>query len=314
MSANKVFSIPSKQKGVALIMLVLVLVIASAATFLSSFGGNNLKIERDKKTALALTEAKSALIGWSASHSTMPGILPCPEDVSLIGTPNEGVAKTSCTGPSLGRLPWKTLGFGDLRDGNGDKLWYVISNGFRSSPINLNSQAQLTVDGQQGAAVAIIFSSGPPLHNQIRSPINLANPAHYLDLVNANGGNAFLSKGLPAVFNDQLKIVTKNDLFKTIKFRILGEIRGDSSQGLKQYFLLNQSVYSYADINLDGKSDAGQLIGTPSYNGDQSSLFFSSQKKSMLVNNGWMNLTQYSMSYDRKRVTLLLGDQSMIVE
>ena len=303
-----------KQRGVAVAMLMFVLAFLAATGFLVHFGAAPLRIERDKNTALVLTEAKVALIGWSAGQNT-PGILPCPEDISLIGTPNEGSAKSSCTLPSIGRLPWKTLGVGDLHDGNGDKLWYVISNGFRTSPINSNSLQQLTVDGLQNAAVAIIFSPGPALRSQNRSALSATNVSQYLDLINNSGTNAFISTGATDSFNDKLKIITKSDLFKVVNFRILGEIRGDSSQGLSRYFS-GYGNYPFADINADGNADNNQLVGSPSYNGSQlaNSLFFSTQKKQMLVNNNWVSLVQYSLSPDKKKVTLLLGNQSVTVE
>ena len=71
-----------KQRGVAVAMLVFVLAFLAATGFLVHFGAAPLRIERDKNTALVLTEAKVALIGWSAGQNT-PGILPCPEDISL---------------------------------------------------------------------------------------------------------------------------------------------------------------------------------------------------------------------------------------
>lgn len=297
-----------------MVVLIFIFVVALMTVILvvQNLNITSLKFDRERRTALALTEAKTALIGWSASQNT-PGILPCPEDISLIGTPNEGSAKSSCNAlPSIGRLPWKTLGIGDLRDGNGDKLWYVISNGFRASPINLNSVPQLTVDNQPNLAVAIIFSPGPALSNQNRSSSNMTNVAYYLDEANKNGTNLFVTKGLAGSFNDQLKIITKKELFKVVNFRILGEMRGDSSQGLNRYFF-RYGNYPFADINSDGDADNNQLIGSPSYNGSllANSLFFSTQKKQMLVNNGWMSLIQYNLNEDRKKVVLTLGDQSV---
>jgi hypothetical protein len=33
----------------------------------------------------------------------------------------------------IGRLPWKTLGIPDLRDGDGERLWYAVSNNFKNN-------------------------------------------------------------------------------------------------------------------------------------------------------------------------------------
>lgn len=123
-----------EQEGVALLVLVFILALAVTAYALQMATANEFKADRELKTSKALMDAKSALLGWSVLQNT-PGQLPCPEDTSLIGLPTEGQAKTSCSLPAIGRLPWRTLGLGDIRDGNGDKLWYVISSGFRTPPI-----------------------------------------------------------------------------------------------------------------------------------------------------------------------------------
>ena len=118
-----------------------------AATILvSSFSKATLQIERDKKTAEALAQAKEALIGYAINvqfpnsnscyntfthinNCPRPGELPCPD------TNNDGSAD-SCSNQSdrLGRLPWKTLGLPDLRDGSGERLWYAVSNNFKNNP------------------------------------------------------------------------------------------------------------------------------------------------------------------------------------
>ena len=112
----------SKQGGIALIIFALILVLATTTFFVSQLDGNNIKIERDKKTVAALAEAKAALLGFGAQSgaalgSARPGELPCP-DIN-----NSGVEAASCNGNVVGRLPWKTLGINDLRDGDGERLW-----------------------------------------------------------------------------------------------------------------------------------------------------------------------------------------------
>lgn len=318
MNCQCIRNLSSKQKGMALIMLLLVIALVSVTSFFRYLDATKVKMARDRKTALALLQGKTALIAWSSNQST-PGILPCPEDVTLIGTLNEGSAKSSCSNtlPSIGRLPWKTIGMGDLRDGNGDKLWYAISSGFRGAPINLNSLGKLTLDGQSNEVLAIIFSPGVPLKNQNRLPENQTNQSHYLDLANSGGTNFFVSKGSPVLFNDKLIPVTRNELFRVVNMRVLGEIRGDTSQGLRKYFV-SAGKFAFADINADGDADANQVAGSPSYNGVDSqstnSLFFSTSKKQMLVNNGWMQLVHYELNHDRQKVILTLGQQTLLVE
>ena len=102
-------------------------------------------IERDKKTAAALAQAKEALLGFAAgidltaAGAPRPGDLPCPD------FDNDGTADTPCGGAALGRLPWQRLGLPDLRDGDGERLWYAVSSNFKNNP-----RTACTSPGQAG--------------------------------------------------------------------------------------------------------------------------------------------------------------------
>jgi hypothetical protein len=225
------------QRGLTLILWVFMLGIVAAAYMLRALNGDMVKTERGKETAVALAEAKTALIGWAATRST-PGQLPCPEDTTLIGSVNEGNAKSSCTLPAIGRLPWRSLGIGDVRGGNGERLWYVISPGFRTPPINSDSPAQLTVDGVAGSAVAIIFSPGLALAGQTRPVPTSANPpdvTQYLDLSNSNGNGPFVTTGAADSFNDRLLIISHDELFGVVEKRVAREV----INALNDYFATN---------------------------------------------------------------------------
>jgi hypothetical protein len=280
---------------------------------LHSLTGNEYKAERELITAKALVDAKSALLGWSVTQND-PGILPCPEDTALIGSPTEGEALLACAGnPVIGRLPWRTLGLGDIRDGNGDKLWYVISTGFQTPPINSNTVAQLTLDG--APTVAIIFSVGSPLLAQAR-PAPTAIPAavtQYLDGSNSDGNNAFVSNGALGTFNDKLMAIKHNELFSLIANRILREIKGSSTQGLVSFYTA-QAKYPYADdVPPDGIADSAVLSGTPSFQAGADSLFFNPSIKSTLVNNGWFPLILYEVTATQQAVTLTLNPKKLTV-
>ncbi len=305
-----------RQKGAALMLLVFLLALILMTVLIRSTTGIEYKAERDLKTAKVLEDAKVALLGWSVLQNN-PGQLPCPEDTSLIGLPTEGQAKLTCTLPAIGRLPWRTLGLGDIRDGNSDKLWYVISNGFRTSPININTSAQLSVNGIPSSAVAIIFSVGPPLGAQSRPTPTSSTPPNvvqYLDLSNNSGTASFVTSGAVNDFNDRLKIITKTELFSLVTRRILAEVRGDSSQGLFK-FNTDYGTYPFADINNDGFADTGNNLGAPSYQGGSNSLYFSTAKKSTLLNNGWYSVINYNYAVPSgiPQVTLTLNTQTMVV-
>ena len=216
-------------RGAVLMVMLVILVVGASVLLLSSLNSTAIRIERDQITDDAMAKAKEALIGYSAMDST-PGQLPCPEDITLIGSPNEGRAMSSCSNTLtvIGRLPWRTLGLGDLRDGNGEKLWYVFSPGFRSSSINSDTQAQLAVDAIPNSAVAVIFSAGPPINGQSRPTPTLATPpviTQYLELSNNDGDNTFISNGPSNAFNDRPLIMTHNDLFRVVEKRVAGEVK-----------------------------------------------------------------------------------------
>ena len=221
------------QRGAVLMVMLVILIVGGSALLLNSLSNTSLRTERDKKTADALAQAKEALIGYAANNDP-PGRLPCPENTVFIGTSTEGQQISNCgNGVSIGRLPWRTLGVGPIRDSSGEPLWYAISPGFRkplitSPPINSDSLAQLTIDGVPNSAVAIIFSAGPPINGQIRPvPTALAalDPAQYLELSNnVANSTAFVSNGPSTTFNDRLLIVTHSDLFRVVEKRVAKEV------------------------------------------------------------------------------------------
>lgn len=203
---KKLNQVITKQKGAALIIFALVLVLAASAFLVSILDASGMKVERDKKTAAALAEAKAALIGYSTSY-TRPGALPCP-DTNNDGTadPNANIGCFS----NIGRLPWKALGLMDIRDGNGESLWYALSTNFAYVPSNsiINSDdttgnffvcsaigcgdaspipatpinVPLPISSQQAA---ILFSSGSVLTGQDRQNGVDPNPNPALNIDNA---------------------------------------------------------------------------------------------------------------------------------
>ena len=93
--------------------------------------------QRDRVSDRALAQAREALLAYAADRpinaAVGPGYLPCPD------LDDDGWAEATCgsqNGDSgqadrLGRLPWKTLGVPDLRDGYGERLWYAVSSKYK---------------------------------------------------------------------------------------------------------------------------------------------------------------------------------------
>lgn len=253
-----------RQKGFALITFVLVLLLAGTAVMFSLLDGNQVKVAQDKKTALALSEAKNALIGFAARSgvavgAARPGDLPCPDNYPS-GHVNEGtsgsVFATTCNGNAIGRLPWKTLGIADLRDANGDRLWYAVSNNFKNNPrvyplnsdtlgtISLRDSAgQLLNDGASGSGlVAVIFSPGVPIVRQdevlqVRENANFNNPIHYLDIALGEDNQNFINGNVDGfisgivkdvngnvVLNDKVIAITQREIMTSVEKRVAAAV------------------------------------------------------------------------------------------
>ncbi|HEX5476266.1 MAG TPA: hypothetical protein VFX09_00245, partial [Burkholderiales bacterium] len=106
-----------RQRGAALMILVMIIGMAITAWLLSIFGAglSNTRTTADRQhNAEVLSLAKRALIGYLVQQAVEPsennpGRLPCPEpNGSIISNP--GIAGATCSLPAVGRLPWKTLG------------------------------------------------------------------------------------------------------------------------------------------------------------------------------------------------------------
>jgi hypothetical protein len=188
-------------------------------------------IERDRITAAALAQARDALIGRAAADNTRPGSLPCPDvdnDGALIMGIDYG-GGGACTS-NIGRLPWRTLGLPDLRDGSGERLWYAVSNNFQdASGVTINSETagQLTITGTTPAAnvIGIVFAPGAAVGTQLRDASNQYNVSNYLEGENSNGDMIYTTAPASSTFNDQLIPITREALFPVVEMRIARELR-----------------------------------------------------------------------------------------
>jgi len=243
-----------RQRGAALLALLAVLMVGGAWWLLSVITPvNRVALER-AKNAPVLMQAKQALLGWSASEAILkselnPGRLPCPEAIGYIGTANEGIMSPNCALPAIGRLPWRSLGIDQPRDATGEPLWYVVStgwafNGTHPIGINSNSLGNLTVDGQANAAVALIIAPGRPMvvapnanqlaagcaaRTQVRNPA-APNYLDYLECQNVAGATlrtAVVDNAINAVLNDQMLVVTAEDVMKVVEPVVTARIQRD---------------------------------------------------------------------------------------
>jgi len=246
------------QRGAVLLIILVLLLVGIAAVLINSLTAAGAKNARQAKTSAALAQAKDALLGYAASDLNRPGELPCPD------FDNDGMITLADYSGSncqslIGRLPWKTLGLPDLRDGSGEHLWYAISDTFHangSAVINSNTKGTLLVYGPDGltlqtqagySAVAVIFSPGSPLASQTRNTAAQQNDAaNYLDIANsrnnASASGPFIAGTQSATFNDQLLLITTQDLIPLLEERVAGEVK----KALTDYYTA-YGYYPWAD-------------------------------------------------------------------
>ena len=246
------------QSGYTVIFLIAFIGVLTAAWLATSLGSTAVHIARERKTSAALGLAKQALIGRATADSSLPGSLPCPDlKTQIAGTnvPDDGIADlfagTNC--PSyVGRLPWRTLGLPDLRDADGERLWYALSSNFRDFAsaviINDSTMGTLSVTGDAPAAniAAIVFAAGAPLAGQSRGgSTDRNNVVNYLDGANAAGGPAFVSRSASSAFNDRLLFITVADLMAVVEKRVAFEI----TTALNKYFLAHSVLPTAASAH-----------------------------------------------------------------
>lgn len=254
-----------RQHGAALILFATVLVLGMAWLMVSALGkASPTNAQREIKTGLALQAAKSALLGYIAQYAArtdyyIPGRLPCPEPLSPPAG-DEGVAATSCSNltTEIGRLPWRTLGIEQPRDGNGETLWYVLGPGFRSSPINFDTVGGIEVDDVPNAAVALIIAPGravntlsepgpPPAEcnaiNQQSNRYDLPfNPAKFLECGNEGGGE-FKATAPAPWSNDRVIVITAAEVMDAIAGPVADRIQRQVAPALNTW----RSTVSLAD-------------------------------------------------------------------
>ena len=302
-------------------------IVAVSAVIYTFASGSQIAAENNRKTALTLVQVKDALIGYAASSPTQPGILPCPDN------DNDGSADAPCGAigvTAIGRVPWKTLGLPDLRDGSGECIWYVVSANFKNSglsgpaSVNSDSPGTLAVYDSTGtlthpaaSVAAVVIAAGTTLAGQNRSPLGTTvcggnnNPADYLDAItvgatafnNATGGgtNSFIAAPFsdpnpPIPLNDKLLPVTTDALFSVVEKRVLADLR----TALRTY-RSNNGYFPSANPYGDATFSCNYIIaqGRVPLNIGLGCLAFAnwgSELPAWFATNNWQNVTYYAVS------------------
>jgi hypothetical protein len=181
-----------RQRGVALLIMLIVMIVGALFFFIGRSQPGQLQNDRDRLAAEALAQAKESIIGDAVSESTVAsaGYLRLPDLGFAIGsTPSEGSSAPNFSGNHkdysvIGRLPWKSLGIPPLRGRQGECLWYAVSGHFKNNPktdaFNWDTPGQIDVVDGNGAVIAsnlaaLIVAPGAALDSQDRT---LADPAY----------------------------------------------------------------------------------------------------------------------------------------
>ncbi len=284
-------STPSHQRGQALILTALLIIVGFGALLFSStiLVSNSIANQHANSVEFELAKARDALIGWSASRTppvgganARPGDLPCPD------MNNDGFEDGSCVAGAIGRMPWKTLNIPEPKDSAAETLWYAIAGPFRnynmnSAPITSDTLGDLTLYIGSSAttltsqAIAVIFVPGASLGTQNRDPSANALCAttgttiarnlcatNYLEPTgggnNAQTGGPFIQAQSSGTFNDRLLVITNAELMPVVEQRVAREMRS-LLQGYKAATATSASypggVYPWAD-NFNGVSNDGE--------------------------------------------------------
>lgn len=240
-----------RQRGYVLLSMVAVigLLTATAAT---SIGETALVRQLSDKNKMVLAKAREALISRAASDANHPGSLPCPDAVTNIpgnNIPNDGIADllsgTACPS-AIGRLPWRTLGLPDLRDADGERLWYLLAPAYQDSTakiINPSTGGQIAgYECTENAPaspvwpcaaprlvspapwVAVIFAPGKLLPGQNRDAAHTADVLQFLESYNA-AEPLKLRTAAGGAHNDRLSGITADDLFAIVQRRVAREVQ-----------------------------------------------------------------------------------------
>jgi len=229
------------QAGYILIGIIAMMTVALSALLVAAVDPNTLRNNKERRNNHVLAVARQALIGRAVADNNRPGSLPCP-DLNNDGILAVGVdiIGNNCT-TYIGRLPWRTLGMGDLRDADGERLWYALAPNFRDATgvsINDATAATLSVTGTVSVSnvTAMVFTPGAALNGQSRDTVgNQNNVINYLDGVNALGGPSFAMQAIDTGFNDRSTAITVSDLMTAVERRVANEI----AVALNGYFQAN---------------------------------------------------------------------------
>ncbi len=289
-----------QQSGAALLVFITIIVLGAATLLVKQLGVKSSAYEQSSNSMQALADARAALIGWSVSHPSLPGMLPLPD------LDNNGESDcVSAIGSNIliGRLPWSAPAApvcGDAQNGlgvnetdaSGETLWYAVSRNLLYDggyPTALDISGDwITVRDNSGTiisdrVVAVIMAPGLALNGQNRNS-NPQTASHYLDAVTVGASTyrnydlvpEFIAAEQSDRFNDRLVYITIDDLMAQAGRVMVRRISSDVRNCLDADAAAGDGTYTWAarlngalppDYNDDVGENLGRLPDVPSSGG-----------------------------------------------
>lgn len=202
---RKSIHVAGQQRGVALLIFVIALLLGSITYYLTSLSVEDIKLYQKEKTAQSLQQAKQALLAYAAAYSDLDsdgdgnadfpgefGFLPCPDYTnSALFEGIEDSSPCAVTNVSkLGYLPWRTLGIPPSKDEGGACLLYAVSGEYKNDEAAASNKSLMLNEDTNGMfqvvdvantpvvgtvpnerVVAIIFAPGEILPGNTRNTV-----------------------------------------------------------------------------------------------------------------------------------------------
>lgn len=285
------------QQGFALLLLLLALTVAAATFFVSARRPAEPGAGNAPGTAVALADARRALLARALADGNRPGSLPC-------AAPDEGGSGTFNGNPcdaEHGWFPYRTLDTEPPRDVSGARLWYALdgelSDRDSQEPINPEEKpGNLEFDGREGYA-AVIMAPGDPLPGQSRTG---DTPTDYLEEGN-DSLPAFTDCTDVDDCNDRLRAISIDELFDGVQRRVaretakvLRDFYRDSSPAPASRYLPYTADFGSTECTDDGAA-LGQLPTTDTDDdcGGSDKVLETAAFPEWMTDNGWLSLVVY---------------------
>ena len=260
------------QRGAALLLALLFVVLGLATLVTLRADSKGPEMEAERKTALALAQAKEAIIGRAVingiptNSNQNPGALPCPDrdndgDIDTGGTSCITIPTPVTVLPgNTGRLPWRSLGMADLRDLAGERLWYIIAPEFvdKGTAINSTTMPSLRIaeNGVTRNVAGVVSAPGRPLAGQDRSaPNTLTNYIEGYD----DATKTLTVAPASANYDDRIITITTRELFTVVTFRMARELSLTAYTGTMgdTILLIEKKPLVWSDNKWDDAVDIG---------------------------------------------------------